>query len=391
MRAYRADTAFDGEAVVPGGALVLVEGDRIVGVERGSAATPADCEVVHMPNATLLPGLVDAHVHLCADGGRQALDQLPELSPHDIDQIINRSLRQQLTAGVTAVRDLGDHEWAVVERSRTADGRPTVVAAGPPITSIRGHCSSMGGAVAGADQLRRAVRERAERGADVVKVMASGGAMTPGTDIRSCQFTLDEVRLVVEEAHRLGLPVTAHAHGLPAVEQCLNAEVDGIEHCSCLTAEGFRPSPGLAERLAGAGTNVCPTLGRAPGVEPAPQVRAMMERHGVTWELLLDHVAGLQRAGVRLVGGSDAGISPPKPHGVLPEAVIDLAECGMDPTAALAAATSVSAAACGLAGRTGKLRPGLDADLLIVDGDATRDLTALRQVRMVVSRGRPVS
>ncbi len=249
----------------------------------------------------------------------------------------------------------------------------------------------MGGAVAGADQLRRAVRERAERGADVVKVMASGGAMTPGTDIRSCQFTLDEVRLVVEEAHRLGLPVTAHAHGLPAVEQCLNAEVDGIEHCSCLTAEGFRPSPGLAERLAGAGTNVCPTLGRAPGVEPAPQVRAMMERHGVTWELLLDHVAGLQRAGVRLVGGSDAGISPPKPHGVLPEAVIDLAECGMDPTAALAAATSVSAAACGLAGRTGKLRPGLDADLLIVDGDATRDLTALRQVRMVVSRGRPVS
>ncbi len=394
MRGYRADLAFDGERFLPGGALVLLEGGSIVGVQPGSAPAPADCKVTYLPGTTLLPGLIDTHVHLCGDDSPRALDQFDELSTDDLDRIITAALRAQLAAGVTSVRDLGDYQWAVVDRARlrgNEHNEPTIVASGPPITTEHGHCWSMGGAASGVEELRRAVRDRSERGADVVKIMTSGGAMTVGTDVLACQFTLAELRLVVEEAHRLGLAVTAHAHGVPAVEQCADAQVDGIEHCSCLLPTGFSTPPKLAERLAAAGTVVCPTLGRALGSEPPPRVRALMERIGMSWEGRLAQVTELYQAGVTLVSGSDAGISPGKPHGVAPEAVVDLTRCGVPAEAALASATSVAAQACGLGDRTGRLGAGLDADLLIIDGDPAADITALRSVRSVVSRGREIS
>lgn len=393
MHAYRADTAFDGERFLSDGALVLVEGNAITAVEAASASAPADCEVTYLPGTTLLPGLIDTHVHLCGDDSPRALDQFFELSPDDLEGIITAALRAQLVAGVTAVRDLGDYQWAVVERRAAERDRrpePTIVTSGPPITIDQGHCWPMGGATAGVEDLRAAVRDRVERGADVVKIMTSGGAMTPGTDVLICQFTVDELRVVVEEAHRHGLPVTGHAHGLPAVQQCVDAELDGIEHCSCLTPSGFSTPPELAERLAAAGTFVCPTLGRALGSEPPPQVKAMMVRMGVGWEDRLDQVRDLHRAGVTFLSGSDSGISPGKPHGVMAEAVSDLMECGVPAEVALASAGSVAAKACGLADQTGRLRAGLDADLLIVEGDPMLDMTALRNVRAVVSRGREV-
>ena len=393
MRGYRADTAFDGERALSGGALVLVEDGRIVAVEAGAAAPPADCEVTYLAGTTILPGLIDTHVHLCGDDSLRALDQFFELSPADLERIIAAGLQQQLAADVTCVRDLGDFEWAVVDRRRApADGQiePTVVASGPPITIDQGHCWPMGGVTSGVDGLRAAVRERVDRGADVVKIMTSGGAMTPGTDVLLCQFTVEELRVVVEEAHRLGLPVTGHAHSLPAVQQCADAELDGIEHCSCLTPDGFNTPPELAERIAAAGTFVGPTLGRAIGSEPPPQVKAMMERMHIGWDDRLDQVRDLHRAGVQFLSGSDSGISPGKPHGVLPEAVIDLLDCGVPAELALTSATTTSAAALGLTERTGRLQAGLDADLLIVEGNPLQDITALRSVRTVVSRGREV-
>jgi imidazolonepropionase-like amidohydrolase len=385
MHAYRADRVFDGEQLVPGGALVLVEDGRIVGIERRGAPVPDGCDVTEFPGTTLLPGLIDAHVHLCGDSGPRALDQLAELSSDQLDDAINAALGAQLAAGVTTVRDLGDIGYAAVG-SRPG---PYVVASGPPLTSVGGHCAVMGGAVSGVDEIRQAVRERFERGVDVVKIMTSGGAMTPASDITACQFTMDELRAAADEAHRHGLPITAHAHALPAVELCVQAGVDGIEHCSCMTPRGLVTPPELVERIVAAGITVCPTLGRAPGAEPPPQLKAMMERAGMTWEDRLVQVAGFHRAGVQVISGSDAGINPDKPHGVLAMAVADLVEYGVPAAQALASATSAAADGIGLGRRKGRLRAGFDADLLFVAGDPMRDVTALRAVRQVVLHGVP--
>jgi imidazolonepropionase-like amidohydrolase len=391
MRGYRAPRAFDGERFLDGGALVLVEGSTIVGVEPGTTPAPEGCPVTDLPRGTLLPGLIDTHVHLCADGGPRALDQVPELDPAELDAVVTAAEQATLRAGVTAVRDLGDHHWTVLERAGRGGLRPTVVAAGPPITSPGGHCWSMGGETAGVEALRRAVRERAERGAGVVKVMASGGVLTPGTDLTACQFTLEELRAVVEEAHRLGLPVTAHAHGLAAVERSLAAGVDGIEHCSCMTGTGVATPPELAAGLAARGVLVCPTVGRIPGLDPPPHVQARLAAVGATFEMQLSHVARLFRAGVTLLAGTDAGIAPGKPHGGVAYAVADLAgSCGVPLEEALSAATARAARVCGLGDRTGRLAAGYDADLLGVDGDVPADVTALQRPHVVLTRGREV-
>jgi imidazolonepropionase-like amidohydrolase len=396
MFGIRAGRAFDGERVVPGGALVLVDDGRIAGVEPGTAPAPAGCQVLEVPGGTVLPGLVDAHVHLCADGTDGTLDRISEPSADGMAAIIEQSLRRHLAAGVTSVRDLGDRRFAVLDwRSSHASSSgvyPAVVTAGPPITSVGGHCANMGGEAAGADQLRAAVRERAERGVDVVKIMTSGGFATAGTQVMVCQFALDELRVVVEEAHAAGLPVTAHAHGLPAVRMAMAAGVDGIEHCSFLTDKGISQSEEDLARLAQAGTAVCPTLGTAGTPMPSPNAAALLGKLGMTMEQVTEmrkrKVARMHAAGVRVVSGSDGGIAAAKRHGLLPVSVAFLAEGGVSTVAALASATALAADACGLADRKGRLRAGYDADLLVVDGDPVADIGALARPAAVFAGGR---
>lgn len=210
-------------------------GPPIAAVQPAATRAPEGCEVLDAPDGTVLPGLIDTHVHLCADGTNGTLERMGEPSDDRLHEVIGDSLRCHLAAGLTTVRDLGDRRFAVLDwRAAThADGPyPRVIAAGPPITSIGGHCANMGGEAAGAAQLRNAVRDRVERGADIVRVMTSGGFATPGTEVMNCQFELDEVLELVEAAHTVGLPVTAHAHGRPAVLMAMAAGVDGIEHCS---------------------------------------------------------------------------------------------------------------------------------------------------------------
>ena len=396
MFGIRAGRAFDGERVVPGGALVLVDGGRIAGVEPGTAPAPEGCQVLEVPGGTVLPGLVDAHVHLCADGTHGALDRIGEPGEDAMMAVIEESLRRHLAAGVTTVRDLGDRRFAVLDwRSSPASGigvYPAVVTAGPPITSVGGHCANMGGEAAGAGQLRAAVRERAERGADLVKIMTSGGFATAGTQVMGCQFTLGELRIVVEEAHAAGLPVTAHAHGLPAVQMAMAAGVEGIEHCSFLTDKGVAQSEQDLARLAEAGTAVCPTLGTAGTLAPPPNAAALLGKLGMTMEQMVRmrrrKVAQMHAAGVRIVSGSDGGISAAKPHGLLPVSVAFLAEGGVSTVAALASATALAADACGLGDRKGRLRAGYDADLLVVDGDPAADISALTRPAAVFAGGR---
>jgi imidazolonepropionase-like amidohydrolase len=205
---------------------------EIARVGPATAPVPEGWPVAGYCGATVLPGLIDCHVHLCADSRTRALDRLPGYSDEQPGQVIEAALRAQLAAGVATVRDLGDRRWArprLALPHRRRNGRPphpTIVASGPPITTPSGHCWRMGGEAAHPGEIRAAVREHAGRGVDIIKVMASGGAMTAGTDVLACQYTPGQLRTVVEEAHACGLAVTAHACGLPAVIQAVDPRTD---------------------------------------------------------------------------------------------------------------------------------------------------------------------
>jgi imidazolonepropionase-like amidohydrolase len=401
MRAIRARRAYDGESFLGAGVTVFVEGGLIAGVESYGCEVPGGCLVTDC-EGTLLPGLIDAHAHLVGDSGVGALDRVAGYCAAEIEEVISRALRDQLMAGVTTVRDLGDRHFCVLDRrDRQLSGavtEPAIVASGPPVTSKDGHCHDMGGAVSGPGEIIGAVAERAERGVDIIKVMASGGVNTPGTDVMLTQFSTAELQLIVDRAHAAGLAVTAHAHGTPAVEQAVAVGVDGIEHCSCVTGRGFgQVSDETVAALAQSRIAVCPTIGVDAQLmkAPPPALQAMLDRMGVTAGQMLqarwDFAGRLHQAGVRLVSGVDSGIGPGKRHGLLPNAVCELVTAGLRAAEALATATSGAAQACGVGGRKGRLAPGYDADLLVVDGDLEADVTALRRPRSVLLRGLPVS
>lgn len=378
--AVTAPLLFDGVSTLAN-PVVLIEDGTFHAVEQG--APPPGWEHLALPDATLLPGLVDTHVHLAFDAG---LDPVAALAARDGDAeqaAMAAAAAQQLDAGVTTVRDLGDRHYSAV-RLRESPGRfPTILAAGPPLTSPAGHCHFLGGETSGVDAIRAAVRERADRGADVVKVMASGGMMTPGTDVNRPQFTRDELAAAVDEAHRHGLPITAHAHGLAAVLDAVATGVDGIEHCTCIGAGGVELSDELAATLVERRIAIGTTVGMAPTdlpVEPPPEILRLLP------QILLAH-ARLVRAGALVVAGTDAGIAPVKPHGVLPYALAMLVELGMTPADALHTGTHRAAQVCGVGDRKGRVAAGFDADLLAVRGDPTRDIAALHHPVLVLLRG----
>ncbi|MFF1398124.1 amidohydrolase family protein [Streptomyces sp. NPDC058287] len=393
MLALRIARVFDGRAVVEGAGIVFVDGGRIAGVEPAWFGIPAGVEVLDRPSGTLLPGLVDAHVHLVGDGEPGAWERVGELSQDDLFSTIERSLRIQLAAGVTTVRDLGDVAWSVVDwrAGRPRTGLPTVVASGPPVTNRGGHCGHMGGGASGSDELRAAVRERAERGADVVKIMTGGGMPTPGSPVDRGRFTAEELALVVRQAHAVGLPVTAHAHALVSIRDAIAAGVDGIEHCTFLTSDSAHVPEEAIAALAAQGIVVCPTLGRTPGAAPAPQLTERMRKASLGYDALRRRVVRAHLAGVTIVSGTDGGTGPGTPHGSLPRAVMDLVSSGMAAADALASATSVAARACGLGDRKGRVRTGYDADLVVVDGDPLTDMAALTRIDVTVLGGQVLS
>ena len=403
MIAIQCSRLFDGETFSPGAATVLIAENRIVAVESGFPALGEQWEVVRYTDATVLPGLFDTHVHLVGDSRPGALDRVPGMSDEDIDRVISEGLQRQLAAGVTTVRDLGDRRYAVVDRRdrrRTCDPattEPTILASGPPITKPAGHCHYMGGVVDGADAISAAIRERAERKVDVVKVMASGGMSTPGTDVMQTQFSDDEMTMIVAQAHAAGMPVTAHAHGLPAVQQAVAAAVDCIEHCTCLTDKGFELSDELIDQIATTGITVSGVIPppKLDFNQAPPAVREMAAKMGVSpqqiRELRADMMRRMHHHGVRIVTGIDSGLNPWLAHGNLHIAFSLLAESGFNSAEVLAAATSLAAKTCGVGDRKGFLRSGYDADLIVVDGDLVNQPMAPLKIRSILLGGSPVS
>jgi len=400
MRALKARVVFDGERFLDGGATVMVDDGQIMGVEPLGYDAPDGCEVTAY-DGTLLPGLIDCHVHLVATGLPGGLESSPTLSDEGLDQTIRNSLATTAAAGVTTVRDLGDTRFrTLLHRDQREDGLPRILASGPPLTVPDGHCHYLGGVVDGGDSIRAALAEHVERGVDVIKVMASGGMLTVGSDVSGVQFSAEDLKLVIELAHDAGLPVTAHAHSLNGIKHAIVAGVDGIEHFTGFVEGGWSPIPDevlndVAERR----ILVDPTLGfdaeafqRFP---PPPNVQALLEASGKgPIESIRERYADIPRFrehGLRIISGLDAGAGPPKPHGNLWRAINDLVEGGYPVTEALVSATSDAAAALRVAAETGTLTPGKAADVLVVDGDLRTEPGALRRPLAVLVRGVEVS
>jgi imidazolonepropionase-like amidohydrolase len=397
MHAIRAAHAFDGTRFLPGGATVVIDGDLIVGVETDRVDLPEGVELTEHAG-TVLPGLFDCHTHLVADSTFGGLERAGTMSDEAIDAVITDSLRAHAAAGVTTVRDLGDRHFRTLA-FRKRPGLPRVVAAGPPLTTPGGHCHFLGGEVDG--DLRAAVAEHAEQGVDVVKVMASGGFATPDSDQLGAQFTVAELSALVEEAHRVNLPVVAHAHSLVGMQYALAAGVDGIEHFSGLSSEGVSIGDDLLDEVARRGVYVDLTTGNdrtlhAEMPAPPPPVAKLMAAFGVTsfdefYGMRIGLFGRLREHGVAVIAGVDSGMGPPKQHGNAWRTVADQVEGGCPVPHAIASATSLAAEACGLASETGRLAAGYAADVLVVDGDLSQDVSLLSSPRDVLVRGtRPV-
>jgi imidazolonepropionase-like amidohydrolase len=383
--ALRAAWLFDGSETLRRDPVLVFEGSRIVSVDCG-AAVPVDVEVVDLGEATLLPGLVDTHLHLAFDASPDPVTSLGRRSDEEVLASMRAAGRTALAGGVTTVRDLGDRGYLSLGL-RGEEGMPTVLAAGPPITTAAGHCHFLGGvAGAGVDGVRRAVREHVERGVDVIKIMATGGQLTPGSHQHQAQFSPEEMQAAVHEAHRWGLPITAHAHGTAGIENAVAAGVDGLEHASFWSEEGVDDPGDLVDRIAQQRIVVGATVGLVPvpGMMGPPEILKRIPS-------IVANTRRMQQAGVRVVAGSDAGIAPVKPHDVLRYVMPQLMDLGMSAAEVLRTITSVAADVLGLGDRKGRIAAGYDADILAVGGNPLAEPEAIHQIVAVYSRGRRVT
>jgi imidazolonepropionase-like amidohydrolase len=374
----RAAKLFDGYDFVERPDLLIDDG---VVVSVGEAL-PDSVEVRDLGDVTLLPGLVDCHQHLVFNGHGTLEQQVSGIDDATLVERARANARLALEGGVTTVRDLGDRNFVTLGL-RDDPELATIAAAGPPITPPGGHCWYLGGECEGSEQLAAAVADRVERGCDVVKIMVTGGAMTPSFPLWMSQFSEADVRLVVEAAHAAGLPVAAHCHGVDGIAMAVDVGVDSIEHCTFFTESNESVPPAdLLDRLAASGVALSATW----GVTEAPPSPPNWQRARPVIEAALGRV---HTGGGVVVVGTDAGIYRQKPHDVLPYSLPTLLSAGMTTVEALRAITSSAADVCRRPER-GRLHAGMPADILAVTGDPAADPAALTRIAAVWREGRTI-
>ena len=358
---------------------IRVEDERIAAI--GDSRGGRDCS-----GLTAIPGLIDAHVHMVLDPDLMSVaDQLAQ-----DDDTLRRKMairaEAMVRAGITTARDLGGGNWLELElRDRINSGEiagPRLLCAGQPITSVGGHCHFWGGEATDVDAARAIIRCQHEHGVDLIKLMATGGMQTPGSQPKDPQFDAAETKAIVAAANALGLYVAAHCHGTSGIEYAAHAGVRTIEHCSWIGESGAREpyDPEVAAEIAERGVWISPTV-NAGWARFGPEFAARVT----------ENMRGMKAAGCRLIASTDAGI-PRVRHEDLAKALpvfARLAELSALDT--LKSATSTSAVALELEEVTGALRPGLSADLVLVEGDPLTDLGVLERPVLVLCRGREVS
>ena len=370
---------------------IVIEDGRIAAIARAGSSRDESSEtrVIDGGSLTAIPGLINMHAHLdsmCgpdfAIAARLATEAASALAAAHNAWLTVRS-------GVTTVRDLGNpFGVAIALRDSIERGLargPRIVAAGKIICMTGGHAWFIGLESDGPHEIRKAVRENLKAGADCIKVIATGGVLSPGVEVGHAQLDEDELSVAVKEAHRAGRRVAAHAIGAAGVKNALRAGVDTIEHGCYLDAESI----GLFQ--SGAATYV-PTLSAPYWLRmhadelPAYALRKTNE----VYDAHRESFAAAVKAGVRIAAGTDAG-TPFNQHDMFAHELLLMTELGMSPEEALLSATSRAAETLGLEKECGTLTPGLSADIALVDGDPRADVTSLGRVRMVFARGKPVA
>jgi len=369
------------DGMVSDGAVLV--SDRTIGWAGKADALPtefASAPTTRYPGATIMPGLIDSHVHLGFDGGPGPAARMRAETDEQQLILMLRNARDLLGIGVTTARDLGARGYlAIAVRDAIAAGLargPRMVVAASPVTVTGGHCWFMGGEADSDDDLRRLVRTHHKHGADLIKVMSTGGFMTPGSAPWYAQFSTEQLAVIVEEARRVDMPVAAHAHGIVGIRRAVEAGVTTLEHCSFVTETNDRQfDEAIGAMIAERGIFVCPTAN-----VNAPYVAQLTGRS------VGKHIKPLHDLGVRLIAGTDAGINN-TPHHQFVGGLEYLASLGLSPEQVIAMATTEAAEALGVGATTGRLAPGYDADLIVVEGNPLADIAELGRLRRVIARG----
>ena len=379
-------------------AYVVVDGDTITAVGpqadlEGSAGRFA--QVLDLgAAATVLPGLINMHTHMSFSAGDSIFDDHQQESYETKLIRAVENVKAALRTGVTTVRDCGTLNGiafavrAAVERGMILG--PRVIASGEGITTTGGHLWFCGVEADSDVEVRRAVRAQVKAGADFIKVFATGGGSTPGTNACAAQYSEIEMCALTEEARRLDKRVAAHVHGTPGVLTSIAARVTTIEHCSFLQPSGTQYEPEQGRRIADAGIYVCPTIFQGRGKllvqnPEQPWTAAFVQGQSERFDL----VRRLVDQGVRLISGSDAGVNFNTFTDYPGDLILTVEGPDLSPVYILKSATSVAAEALGRSD-LGVIAPGKAADLLAVKGNPLQDIRALNAPVLVVSRGRVV-
>ena len=393
-------TAFvDGTVIVGDGrvlehATVVVEGERIVKVADGRIKIAGDAQTIPMDGQVLLPGFIDSHVHLCMDASPDPMTSaLTESHTMTALKAANFA-KQTLLAGVTSVRDMGGKDGIDLGLKQAIHcglvPGPRMLASGKLICMTGGHGWQMGLEVNGVNEVRRAAREQIKAGVDIVKLMATGGVLTPAVEPGSEQLTEDELRAGVEEAHKAGKKTATHAMGTKGILNALRAGIDSIEHGVYLDEQTVSlmkekqipliPTFSALFNILGKGT--------AAGI-PAFAVEKTLK----VKPFHLESIRMARDAGVRIAMGTDAG-TPFNRHGENLGELIFLMDCGFSPMEAIEAATRLAAQVLGWEKELGTVEEGKLADLVLVAGNPLEDMRILlkrESIRLVMKNGKQIS
>lgn len=394
---YKNAKVFDGCGQVIDSGWMLIEGDRIAGVgpmDQIPEKEP-DTEIIDLSGQTLLPGLIDGHVHLCLDSSPDPLKTAGEQNEVPLALLTAGHAARTLAAGFTTVRDLGGPKFVnIAVRNAIKSGQipgPRVICAGQNICMTGGHGWRIGREADGPDDIRRAVREQTRAGADQAKFMATGGVLTEVGKPGQVQLTEEELQAGIDEAHRAGLKTATHAKGLEGIKNAVRAGIDTIEHGDMLDDE-------VIEQIIKKGIYVVPTLTAgvniiAKGTEGGVPSWAV-EKTKRTRPERLKILQKAKKAGINIGYGTDAG-TPFNYHGENAAEFIHLInEVGFSPMETLMLATSVNADMLGLGDTIGRLATGFSADFIVVKADPVSDPTVLidlNSIKAVYQNGKKVA